>query len=52
VCAFAGGWVVVAMHAAGIGGAPSLLAGAAVATGLRVLALWFDWRLPAWRAGE
>jgi uncharacterized membrane protein YeiH len=52
VCAFAGGWVVVAIHAAGIGGAPALLAGAAVATGLRVLALWFDWRLPAWRAGE
>jgi uncharacterized membrane protein YeiH len=52
VCAFAGGWVVVAMHGAGLGGATALLAGAAVATGLRVLALWFDWRLPAWRAGE
>ena len=52
VCAFAGGWVVVAAHAAGLPPGPGLLAGAALATLARLLALWRDWRLPAWRAHE
>ena len=48
VCAFLGGWVVVGLQALGIGEAASLLCAAAVASGLRLLALWCDWRLPGW----
>ena len=46
VCAFAGGWVVVAMQALGWPGGWSLLAGAAAGTGLRALAMLSGWRLP------
>jgi uncharacterized membrane protein YeiH len=52
VCAFAGGWVVVALETAGAGATTALLAGAAMAMTLRVLALVFDWRLPAWSTGD
>lgn len=52
VCAFAGGWVVVAANAAGVGDTTALLAGAAAAMGLRLLALALDWRLPAWRTDD
>ncbi len=51
VCAFAGGWVVVGTQSAGLPEGPSLLAGAAVASGLRVLAMLSGWRLPHWSAG-
>lgn len=50
LCAFVGGWVVVAAQAAGAEAGIALAAGAAVATLLRALALAFDWRIPAWRA--
>lgn len=52
VCAFAGAWVVVAAQAAGLPSGPGLLAGAALATVLRLLALWLDLRLPAWRVDD
>lgn len=50
VCAFAGGWVLVGTQALGLHDAWCLLAGAAVATGLRVLAMLIDYRLPHWSA--
>ncbi len=50
VCAFLGGWVMVGLQALGIGEAATLLSAAAVASGLRLVALWRDWRLPGWAA--
>lgn len=52
VCAFAGGWVVVAAQALESPGWLGLLAGAATATLLRVLAVLQGWTLPAWQTGE
>jgi uncharacterized membrane protein YeiH len=49
VCAFLGAWVVVAGDTLGWPALPVLVAGAACASALRMLALWRDWRLPAWR---
>ena len=46
VCAFVGGWVVVAMQALGLNNGWSLLAGAAAGTGLRALAMLSGYRLP------
>ncbi|WP_425256713.1 trimeric intracellular cation channel family protein [Rubrivivax sp. RP6-9] len=51
VCAFAGGWVLVALLALGLPEGAAVLAGAATASGLRVLALLLDWRLPRWSPG-
>ena len=51
VCSFAGGWVVVAAHAAGLPQWVGLLAAAGTATALRAAAVVMDWRLPAWQAG-
>lgn len=52
VCAFTGGWVLVGAQALGWPAGLSLLTGAAVASGLRMLALLTGWQLPRWRAGE
>ncbi len=52
VCAFGGGWVVVLADGAGLPPWPGLLAGAVLATVLRLLAIWLDVQLPAWRAHE
>ena len=52
VCAFAGGWVLVAAHAVGIEGWVSLLAAATVAAALRGLALLTGFTLPRWSAGD
>jgi uncharacterized membrane protein YeiH len=49
VCAFVGGWLVVLAHHQGWHGSVGLLLGAGVATGLRVVAVLRDWRLPEWR---
>jgi len=49
LCAFAGAWVVVGMHAFDATPAAALLAGVAGATLPRLLALRYDWKLPAWR---
>lgn len=51
LCAFAGGWVLVAAQALGLPAWVALLAGAGTATLLRALALVFDWKLPEWQAG-
>jgi uncharacterized membrane protein YeiH len=51
VCAFAGGWVLVAAQALGLPGGWGLLGAAAVATGLRVLALVGNYQLPRWSPG-
>ncbi|MDP2004810.1 MAG: trimeric intracellular cation channel family protein [Rubrivivax sp.] len=48
VCAFAGAWVVVGTHALAWPAVLTVAAGALVASTLRLLALWRDWRLPAW----
>jgi uncharacterized membrane protein YeiH len=48
VCAFAGGWVVVAAQAMGLHDGVSLLAGVAVASGLRLLAMFSGLKLPRW----
>ena len=52
VCAFAGGWVLVGAHAAGMEQGWALVFAAAVATGLRVAALAFGFTLPRWSSGE
>ena len=46
VCAFVGGWVVVAVQALGLHNGWSLLAGAVAGTGLRALAMLSGYRLP------
>ena len=51
ICAFLGGWVVVLAHIFELTPLLGLVAGATVATALRLLALGFDWKLPAWRPG-
>jgi len=48
VCAFIGGWVLVAAQALGLPDGMGLLAAAATASGLRALALATDFRLPSW----
>lgn len=52
VCAFAGGWVMVAAQHAGLPQWASLLASAGTACTLRVAAVLLDWRLPAWQADD
>ena len=52
VCAFLGGWVLVGARAAGVPDEVAVLLAAAVASGLRTLALAADYRLPAWVAGS
>ncbi|MGY8903122.1 MAG: trimeric intracellular cation channel family protein [Burkholderiales bacterium] len=49
VCAFAGGWVYVGLLHIGQPGPPALLACVVVTAGLRGLALWRNWQIPAWR---
>ena len=50
ICAFAGAWVMVAAHAANLPDWVAVLMAAATATALRVAAVAWDWRLPAWQA--
>ncbi|WP_439113744.1 trimeric intracellular cation channel family protein [Hydrogenophaga sp.] len=49
VCAFAGGWVYVGLWQMDAPGWLALVACVAVTAGLRGLALWRNWQLPAWR---
>jgi uncharacterized membrane protein YeiH len=51
VCAFAGGWVLVLAPTLGLPESAGLLLAAAVATGLRVLALVTGFTLPRWSPG-
>ena len=52
VCAFIGGWVLVGLIDIGTPQWMALVAAAAVATGLRMLAVYGGWRLPAWKTGS
>jgi uncharacterized membrane protein YeiH len=51
VCAFAGGWVLVLATHAGLSQGWALMLAAAVASGLRALALITDYTLPGWSSG-
>jgi uncharacterized membrane protein YeiH len=48
ICAFAGGWVLVAANAAGLPDGAGLVGAAAVAAALRALALLTGFTLPRW----
>lgn len=48
ICAFAGGWVLVAAAALGLADGAGLAAAALVATLLRAVAVWADLQLPRW----
>lgn len=50
ICAFIGGWVLVAAQALALPGWMALPLAALAATGLRLAAVAWDWRLPAWQA--
>ena len=50
VCAFAGGWTYVGLWSTDAPGWVALLGCVVVTVGLRGLALWRNWQLPAWRA--
>jgi uncharacterized membrane protein YeiH len=52
VCAFAGGWVLVAAGALGASENWAVLIAACTATGLRAAALASDFRLPQWSSGS
>jgi uncharacterized membrane protein YeiH len=49
VCAFAGGWAYVGLWHLETAGWLALVACVGLTAGLRGLALWRDWQLPAWR---
>ena len=49
VIAFAGGWLVWALGALGLDPVMAVSIGALVTIALRILAIVFNWRLPAWR---
>lgn len=51
ICAFVGAWVLVLAQHMGMLPGVALVLGAATATGLRVLALVTDYRLPGWSPG-
>jgi uncharacterized membrane protein YeiH len=50
ICAFAGAWVMVSAHAANLPDGIAVLMAAATASALRVAAIAWNWRLPAWQA--
>jgi uncharacterized membrane protein YeiH len=50
LCAFAGAWVYVGLWHLGTDGWVALAACVTVTAGLRGLALWRNWQLPAWKA--
>lgn len=49
VCAFAGAWAYVGLWVLDVPGWICMLVCVATTAGLRALALWFNWQLPAWR---
>ena len=49
ICAFAGGWVYLGIWQPQAPGWVALLACLVVTAGLRALAIWRNWALPAWR---
>jgi uncharacterized membrane protein YeiH len=51
LCAFAGGWVLVASRALGMPDSACVLVASGAASGLRLLALATDFKLPQWSSG-
>jgi len=49
LCAFLGGWVLVFCLMLGVAQWAALVIAAGVATLMRVLAIWQDWKIPSWR---
>lgn len=49
VCAFVGAWVYVGLWQLGVSEGWALLTCVAITAGLRLVALWREWHLPAWR---
>lgn len=49
VCAFAGGWAYIGLWQLGAPGWASLVACVTITAGLRGLAMWRNWQLPAWQ---
>jgi uncharacterized membrane protein YeiH len=49
VCAFAGGWVYIGLWQLNAPGWAALMACVLVTAGLRGLAMWRNWQLPAWQ---
>ena len=49
LCAFAGGWADIGLRLLDAPAWMALLACVLVTAGLRGLALWRNWALPAWR---
>lgn len=49
VCSFAGAWCYIGLEAVAVPAWIALLAGAGVATGLRLVALARGWQVPGWR---
>jgi uncharacterized membrane protein YeiH len=52
VCAFAGGWVIIAANHWGVPDGAGLIAAAATASGLRMIALARNFALPSWSAAD
>lgn len=52
ICPFAGGWVLIAAQSTHLPGWMSLTIAALVTTGLRLAAVAWNWRLPAWQASR
>ncbi len=52
LCAFVGGWIYLCLTALAAPEWLALLATVTFTAGLRLLALWRDWRLPLWRVGH
>ncbi len=52
ICSFAGGWLLVAAQSASLPGWVSLTLAALATTGLRLAAVAWNWRLPAWQASR
>jgi uncharacterized membrane protein YeiH len=52
VLAFIGGWVALGLRAQGLEEWICLFVAATVTTGLRLLAIRLDWRLPGWRVQQ
>jgi uncharacterized membrane protein YeiH len=52
ISSFAGGWALVAAHSLAQPGWVLRTIAALVATGLRVAAVLWDWRLPPWQASR
>jgi uncharacterized membrane protein YeiH len=50
--AFMGGWLVWGLTAIGAAPGVAILVGAAAIVAVRMMAIAFDWRLPAWRLGD